>query len=70
MTEEQLEFHFYDGEEVDLESAVYQALGAASVCWESLEYSGVFDSNRAAAVGRALINKVKELARDGKIVQG
>ena len=38
-----------------LASAVFQALGAASVCWEKPEGAGIFDSTRAREIGDALI---------------
>jgi hypothetical protein len=39
----------------DLHNAVYQSIGAASVCWENPGGAGVFDSTRAAALGEGLI---------------
>lgn len=41
--------------------AVFTALGAASVCWESLEHAGVFQSDRAKEIGLDLIDKLSEL---------
>lgn len=41
--------------------AVFQALGAASMCWEHPYNGGVFDSTRAKAIGDALIRKLVEL---------
>lgn len=41
--------------DTDLEEAVYLALGAASVCWETPEGAGVFDSTRAKQIGAELI---------------
>lgn len=38
--------------------AVLQALGMASMCWESVEKAGVFDSVRAAAIGNALCDRL------------
>lgn len=38
-----------------LEEAVYQSIGAASVCWESMEGTGVFDSVGAKKIGDELI---------------
>lgn len=35
--------------------AVFEALGAASACWSTLEGAGVFDSTRAATIGAELI---------------
>lgn len=40
--------------------AVFQAIGAASVCWEHLEGTGIFDSTRAKAIGDALLAKLVE----------
>lgn len=42
-----------------LEEAVYQAIGAASVCWEDVAKAGVFDSDRAKAIGDALLTRVR-----------
>lgn len=36
-------------------TAIFEALGAASMCWETPEGAGVFDSSRAAAIGDELI---------------
>lgn len=44
----------------DLESAVFSALGAASVCWDSMENTGVFHSDRASQIGDELIEYIKE----------
>jgi len=38
-------------------SAIFQALGAASVCWEFPERAGVFDSTRAKQIGEALVEE-------------
>lgn len=38
-----------------IESAVFEAIGAASVCWESMEGTGVFDSTRAKKIGDELV---------------
>ncbi len=38
--------------------AVFQALGAASTCWESLEGTGTFDSDRAKLIGDKLLEHV------------
>lgn len=42
-----------------LEEAVFTALGAASVCWESMEGTGEFDSSRAKKIGEELLNRIK-----------
>lgn len=48
----------YDGS-LPLESAVFQALGAASVCWESMEGTGIFQSDRAKEIGEALLEVIR-----------
>lgn len=49
------EFHREHDGSLSLDSAVFQALGAASTCWESLEGTGVFDSTRAKEIGDTLL---------------
>jgi hypothetical protein len=34
---------------------IFQALGAASTCWEDMSGTGVFDSERARSIGNALL---------------
>lgn len=48
------------GEALTLIEIVYQALGAASVCWEhkDLLAAGMFDSTRAKAIGDALMAEI------------
>jgi len=43
-----------------LSAAVYQALGAASSCWENLADAGEFQSTRALAIGEALMEYINE----------
>lgn len=40
------------------ESAIFQALGAASMCW-SLTPRGIFESEQAKAIGEALIKELE-----------
>lgn len=49
------EYSDWETEEEKKVSAIFQAIGAASTCWESLEHAGVFDSTRAKEIGDALI---------------
>ena len=42
-----------------LEEVVFQALGAASTCWESMAGTGVFQSERAKGIGDAVIRFVR-----------
>jgi hypothetical protein len=52
----------HDGS-LSLDSAVFQALGAASTCWESLEGAGIFDSTRAREIGDALLSFIRSESR-------
>lgn len=55
------QFHF-DGQEggpVSLESAVFQALGAASVCWDSESRLCGFESDACKAIGDALVVEIE-----------
>lgn len=54
------EYDFVLGQE--LESAVYQALGYASMCWSETP-KGVFDSEEAARVGKELIEIIVHYAQ-------
>ena len=47
--------HFVFPEGTTREEAIFQALGAASVCWENTEAAGEFKSEHAYAVGQALL---------------
>jgi hypothetical protein len=44
-----------------VESAVFQAIGTASVCWENVAAAGVFDDRSARQVGEALLARLAEL---------
>lgn len=44
---------------LSLVSAVFQALGAASNCWDPFDCTGIFDSERASSIGNALLEKIK-----------
>lgn len=47
----------HDGS-LSLESAVFQALGAASTCWDPMDGTGIFQSDVAKAIGDALLEKI------------
>lgn len=49
--------HQEDGK-VNLNTAVFEALGAASMCWSNIDQAGVFQSERAEEIGVALTNVV------------
>lgn len=44
-----------DDEEDPVRTAVFQAIGAASICWERVEEAGVFDSTLARTIGDGLM---------------
>lgn len=54
-----VEFHREADGSLSVEAAIFQALGAVSVCWETPEGSGVFDSDRAKEIGEALLEVVR-----------
>lgn len=45
----------------DRDAAIFQAIGAASVCWDNPRGSGVFDSDQAKAVADGLIRYLDQL---------
>jgi hypothetical protein len=52
-------YTFYAREEQESDAeyqrrCVFEAIGAGSVCWESMEGTGIFQDDRAVAVGNAL----------------
>lgn len=59
-------FDFNDDDTADMRirSAVFQALGAASVCWECMDGTGIFQSDRALAIGEALLDVLREAGLD------
>jgi len=50
-----------DGCPLTLEEVVGQAIGAASVCWENMSGTGVFNNTRARAISDALLEQIKSL---------
>ena len=48
------------GEPEDLNQAVFMSIGAASVCWESMSGTGVFDDQRARQVGEELVAYIED----------
>lgn len=60
MTDKPFEFKVQEGEPLTIETAVFQALGAASTCWESMEGTGVFDDQYAKAIGEALLAEIRK----------
>jgi hypothetical protein len=53
------EFTVREGEPLTVKTAVFEALGAASMAWEYTP-QGVFDSERAKEIGDALLAFLKE----------
>ena len=48
-----------NGESDPKASLIFQALGAASVCWGSIKDAGVFDSGRAKQIGNELLSELE-----------
>lgn len=48
------------GKELSLFEAVYQSVGAASVCWENIESAGTFKNEEAAMVAKALLRFIED----------
>ena len=47
-----------------LSRLIFEALGAASMCWESPQSAGQFESYRATDIGNKLMNDIKDLIRN------
>lgn len=62
MTEVGRKFHFDADEDgkVRLRSAVFQALGRASVCWESMAGTGIFQEQDATEVAEVLLELIRD----------
>ena len=56
----------------DAETAIFTALGAASVCWENLSGAGEFDSTRCSEIGKELVEHLRRLRLlpDPEIAEG
>lgn len=59
MTPEPFGYILGEGEELTLENAVFQTVGAASVCWVGGTGDAVFDDRRANQVAQRLIADLK-----------
>lgn len=44
-----------------LDSVVFQAIGAGSVCWENLDQTGIFQSDQAKRVGEHAMERIGQL---------
>jgi len=55
-----MEFDYGDAEPT-LESAIFQALGAASMCWDPKPYTQIFDSTAAKEIGDALLAEIEKI---------
>lgn len=56
--EQTFEFTEREGEPLTLETAVFEALGGASMCWSETP-TGVFDSTLATVIGTALVERIR-----------
>jgi hypothetical protein len=52
-----------DEREKDLSQKVFEALGAVSTCWENVSGAGTFESDKAKAIGDALMEEILEAMR-------
>ena len=53
------------GPDVDLVTAVFEAVGTASMCWEHVDRAGVFDTRLAAQVAEDLLAYLRGPHHDG-----
>lgn len=53
----------------DSESAIFQAIGRASMCWEHLEGAGVFDDGTASQIGEELLAHLRKLRLVGDRIE-
>lgn len=66
--DQKFEFDREEDGSLPLATAVFQALGAASMCWEDVMLAGIFDSTRAKEIGDALLERIDE--EDGRPLLG
>ena len=66
MTIEIDEFGYFktDDEALSLESAIFQALGAVSMCWEFPYAGGEFQSSWAKEIGDNLVSYIRNYYSD------
>lgn len=56
----EFEFHREDDGSLPIETAVFQALGAASMCWDRPAAAGVFHEDEATMIGNALLEEIRK----------
>ena len=54
--------------DADVREVIFQALGAASMCWEPRPGNLVFDSDLASKIGEGLIGYIDKLLEQAYIV--
>lgn len=52
-------------QEKNLKTEVFEALGAASMCWSDVDKAGEFQSERAIEIGEELMGKISDLNIEG-----
>lgn len=52
----QFEFQAEHDGTLSMSAAVYQAIGAASVCWSDMKGTGVFEDRKARDIANALLD--------------
>lgn len=51
-------------QDAELEEAVFIALGFASVCWEPMDGTGVFEAEKAKQAGEELLGVIRQYAEE------
>jgi hypothetical protein len=52
----------------ELEAMVFEALGEASMCWETVEAAGTFQSEKCSEIGDRLVARIRDLNESQKLV--
>lgn len=47
-------------EDADYQQVIFNALGAASACWQHIDRAGTFDSARCKAIGEELVERLAD----------
>lgn len=55
--------------EQEMREAVYQALGFASVCWEPMDCTGVFESEKASQVAEELLGVIQQFSPSFHVIR-
>lgn len=56
--------------DMELQEAVFTALGAASMCWQHIDRAGIFDSTRARLIGEQLALRIFQEENEHDKIEG